>query len=181
MPDIRPPENEATPQEIWPPVFRASILGAVIAKQVNYVGFADKRAATVITINSFLIPIALSGLGHPHWHWGILLGVVASVLSILFAVVSLIPKRYTRKGDHEPPLLHFSSIAEYTEEAYMRKMAEMLDHPSLIGKMVARDLYRMSTVILTPKFRLLKLSYISFLTGYALALIALIAGHLGAP
>lgn len=166
-------DKKATPSEVWPPVFRASILGAVIAKQVNYVGFADKRAATVITVNSFLIPIALSGLTRPHWRWGILLGVAASVLSIFFAVVSLIPKRYTRKGDHEPPLLHFSGIAEYTEGAYITKMASMLTDTTAIGEMVARDLYRMSTLILIPKFRLLKLSYISFLGGYTLALIAI--------
>jgi hypothetical protein len=177
MPGSHTNQNEATTNEIWPPVFRASILGAVMAKQVNYVGFADKRAATVITVNSFLIPIALSGLGRTHWRWGILLGVTASVLSILFAVISLIPKRYTRKGDHEPPLLHFSSIAEYTEEAYLKKMAEMLHDSTRIGKMVARDLYRMSTVILTPKFKLLKLSYISFIAGYTLALIAIFAGQ----
>ena len=177
MPDSRTTKNEVTTQEVWPPVFRASILGAVIAKQVNYVGFADKRAATVITVNSFLIPIALSGLARPLWRWGIVLGVAASVLSILFAVVSLIPKRYTRKGDQEPPLLHFSSIAEYTEEAYIKKMAEMLADPTSIGKMVARDLYRMSTVILTPKFKLLKLSYISFIGGYTLALMAIFAGQ----
>jgi len=177
MSDSTPTDNKVTPQEIWPPVFRASILGAAISKQVNYVGFADKRAATVITVNSFLIPIALSGLDRPHWRWGILIGVAASVLSILFAVVSLIPKRYTRKGDHKPPLLHFSSIAEYTEEAYIEKMAEMLADSKSIGKMVARDLYRMSTVILIPKFKLLKLSYISFLLGYTLALIAIFAGQ----
>ncbi|WP_300675027.1 Pycsar system effector family protein [Desulfoluna sp.] len=177
MPDATH-EHELTTQEVWPPVFRAAILGAVIAKQVNYVGFADKRAATVITINSFLIPIALSGLGRPHWRWGILLGVFASVLSILFAVISLIPKRYTRKGDQKPPLLHFSSIAEYTEEAYIKKMAEMLGDSKSIGTMVARDLYRMSTVILTPKFKLLKLSYISFLIGYTLALLAIFAGQI---
>jgi len=177
MPDPKPPEHDPLKQTIWPPVFRASILGAVIAKQVNYVGFADRRAATVITVNSFLIPIALSGLVRPHWHWGILLGVSASVLSILFAVLSLIPRRYTRKGDHKPPLLHFSSIAEYTEDAYIEKMAEMLDDSATIGTMVARDLYRMSTVILTPKFKLLKLSYISFLAGYTLALIAIFTGQ----
>ncbi len=170
------PSTETQPPtatEVWPPIFRASILGAIIAKQVNYVGFADKRAATVITINSFLIPIALSGVTRPHWQWGILLGVAASVLSIFFAVVSLIPKRYTRKGDDKPPLLHFSSIAEYTEEAYITKMATMLSDTTAIGEMVARDLHRMSTFILIPKFRLLKLSYISFIGGYTLALIAI--------
>lgn len=73
MSDSTPTDNKVTPQEIWPPVFRASILGAAISKQVNYVGFADKRAATVITVNSFLIPIALSGLDRPHWRWGILI------------------------------------------------------------------------------------------------------------
>lgn len=172
-----PTDHDPLKQTIWPPVFRASILGAVISKQINYVGFADRRAATVITVNSFLIPIALSGLGRPQWHWGILLGVSASVLSIFFAVLSLIPRRYTKKGDPKPPLLHFSSIAEYTEEAYIEKMAEMLENSATIGTMVARDLYRMSTVILTPKFKLLKLSYISFLAGYTLALAAIFAGQ----
>jgi hypothetical protein len=114
MPDSKTFKNEASTQEVWPPVFRASILGAVISKQVNYVGFADKRAATVITVNSLLISIALSGLNRPHWRWGILLGVSASVRSILFAVVSPSPKAIRKKGTQSPPLLHASSIAEYT-------------------------------------------------------------------
>jgi hypothetical protein len=47
----------------------------------------------------------------------------------------------------------------------------MLGDSESMGTMAARDLYRMSTVILTPKFRLLKLSW-------TLALLAIFAGQL---
>ena len=49
-------------------------------------------------------------------------------------------------------------------------MAAALSNTSEIGKHVAHDLYRMSTMILGRKFYWLKWSFFTFLGGYSIAL-----------
>ncbi len=154
----------------WPAAFRGSILSALIAKHLSYIGFADRRAYAILTINSFLVPISLGGVGRPDFLPSILVAVVTALLSILFAIISLLPKKYIKKDDSFHYLLHFSSIQEYDEDTYVREMAAALSNTSEIGKHVAHDLYRMSTMILGRKFYWLKWSFFTFLGGYSIAL-----------
>ncbi|MEQ8352821.1 MAG: DUF5706 domain-containing protein [Leptospiraceae bacterium] len=162
----------------WPAAFRGSILSALIAKHLSYIGFADRRAYAILTINSFLIPISLSGVGRQDFLPSILVAVITALLSILFAIISLLPKKYTKKGDRFHYLLHFSSIQDYDEDTYVKEMADALSDTNEIGKHVAHDLYRMSTMILGRKFYWLKWSFFSFLSGYSLAISFIVVGLL---
>tara|TARA_B100001939_G_scaffold276002_1_gene244103 strand:+ start:5715 stop:6263 length:549 start_codon:yes stop_codon:yes gene_type:complete len=162
----------------WPAAFRGSILSALIAKHLSYIGFADRRAYAILTINSFLIPISLSGVGRQDFLPSILVAVITALLSILFAIISLLPKKYIKKDDSFHYLLHFSSIQEYDEDTYVREMAEALSNTNEIGKHVAHDLYRMSTMILGRKFYWLKWSFFTFLSGYSLAISFIVVGLL---
>ena len=162
----------------WPAAFRGSILSALIAKHLSYIGFADRRAYAILTINSFLVPISLGGVNTPDFLPSIVIAMFTALLSILFAIISLLPKKYIKKDDSFHYLLHFSSIQEYDEDTYVREMAEALSNTSEIGRHVAHDLYRMSTMILGRKFYWLKWSFFSFLSGYSLAISFIVVGLL---
>lgn len=159
------PENEK-----WPAAFRGSILSAVIAKHLSYIGFADRRAYAILTINSFLIPLSLGGAHRPDFIPGILVAVMAALFSMLFAIISLLPKKYIKKDQDAAYLLHFSSIQDYDEETYVYKLSEALSDPRELTRHVAHDLYRMSTMILGRKFYWLKWSFFIFLSGYSIAI-----------
>lgn len=163
------PQSTLPESDKWPAAFRGSILSALISKHLSYIGFADRRAYAILTINSFLVPISLGGASRADFLPAILVAIVTALSSILFAIISLLPKKYTKKAPGFHYLLHFSSIQEYDEETYVKEMGELFANPQEIGKHVAHDLYRMSTMILGRKFFWLKLSFFSFLSGYSLA------------
>ncbi|MCB1305312.1 MAG: hypothetical protein KDK37_13580 [Leptospiraceae bacterium] len=164
------PATQSSDDGKWPAAFRGSILSALISKHLSYIGFADRRAYAVLTINSFLVPISLSGVSRTEFLPGILVAIVTALISIFFAIISLLPKKYVRKGERFDYLMHFSSIQEFEEDEYVAKMGEVLAETQEIGKHVAHDLYRMSTNILGRKFFWLKWSFFTFLAGYSLAL-----------
>jgi len=149
----------------WPAAFRASILSATIAKHVSYVGLADRRAHILLTINAFLIPLALSVVEKPVFKVGAIVLIIASVLSIIFSVLILLPKKYARQGHEHAHLLHFSEISHMSEEEYLKDMMKAFGKKEEIIKMVSVDLYHLSNSILAPKFRWLRFGYGSFLVG----------------
>ncbi len=163
------PENEN-----WPALLRGSVLSSAQSKHVQYISLADRRAQVIITINAFLIPLALSAYDKEDIQLGILLFILAATLSIIFAVVSLMPKRYRPSPTGQRNLLHFSGIWQYDEEAYKALMRESLESRNTITELMVSDIYHLSNDVLRPKFRWIRLSFYAFLAGMACA-VALIA------
>ena len=60
-----------------------------------------------------MIPLAISAYQNPQIRLGITLYVLAAALSIFFAVISLMPKRYQTDSGGKSNLLHFSGIWQY--------------------------------------------------------------------
>jgi len=83
---------------------------------VQYISLADRRAQVIIAINAFLIPLALSAYDNAAIRLGILLFILTAALSIFFAIVSLMPKRYRPDPSGQRNLLHFSGIWQYDED-----------------------------------------------------------------
>jgi len=154
-----------TTEEKWPAALRGNIISRVMHKNIYYVGLADRRAQVMITINSFLIPLSLAVVEKAEFRLGILVLILFAVLSMLFAIISLMPKKFVRKRHKHPDLFHHSHIQTYTEKDYLANMAKLFVDPNEIGRMAAYDIYHMSTYVLKPKFKWLKYSYFTFLLG----------------
>ena len=90
------PNPTPSAENHWPALLRGSVLSSAQSKHVQYISLADRRAQVVITINAFLIPIAISAYQIQEIRIGITLYVIAAALSIFFAVICLMPKRYQR-------------------------------------------------------------------------------------
>ena len=177
---MKEPANESPPSATdknWPALLRGSVLSSAQSKHVHYIALADRRAQVIITINAFLIPLALTGYEKVEIRLGIILFALAASLSIIFAIVALMPKRYRTDPEGKPNLLHFSSIWRFDEESYKALMRDALEDRNTITELMVSDLYHLSNDVLRPKFRYIRLSFYAFLAGLFSALIC-IAGPL---
>jgi len=164
-----------TESKNWPALLRGSVLSSAQSKHVQYISLADRRAQVIITINAFLVPLALSAYDNAEIRLGILLFILAAILSIVFAIISLMPKRYRPDPAGQRNLLHFSGIWQYDEDAYKALMRESLESRNTITELMVSDIYHLSHDVLRPKFFWIRLSFYAFLAGMicALALIAI--------
>lgn len=166
-------KSKSTPEtNHWPALLRGSVLSSVQSKHVQYISLADRRAQVIVTINAFLIPLILSSYkSMPEIRLGMLIVVVCAALSIFFAVMSLMPKRY--RGNHQGSrsLLHFSGIWEHNEAEYIEHMRLALDDRTTITEYMVSDIYHLSHDVLRPKFFWIRLSFYAFLSGLAASLL----------
>jgi hypothetical protein len=172
------PSNTASTPETnnWPALLRGSVLSSVQSKHVQYISLADRRAQVIVTINAFLIPLILSSYkSMPEIRLGILIVVVCAALSIFFAVMSLMPKRYRGTYLGTRSRLHFSGIWGYSEAEYLEHMRSALDERTTITEYMVSDIYHLSHDVLRPKFFWIRLSFYAFLTGLAASLIFVVA------
>ncbi len=153
----------------WPALLRGTVISATISKHMSYIALADRKAQNIITINAFLVPISLTGIRSADFRVGTVIAIITAITSILFAIISLLPKKYYDKH-HKDELLHFSAIQYFSEDEYVKELGRSLKDESKIGKIAAQDIYHMSKNILVPKFRWIHHSYITFLIGNFIAL-----------
>jgi hypothetical protein len=155
----------------WPALLRGSVLSSAQSKHVQYISLADRRAQVMITINAFLIPLAISAYQLPKIRLGVSLYVLAAALSIFFAVMCLMPKRYQAAVGGKSNLLHFSGIWQYDEDSYKAMMRDSLENRNSITELMVSDIYHLSHDVLRPKFRWMRLSFYAFLSGLLSALL----------
>ncbi len=165
------PNPTPSAENHWPALLRGSVLSSAQSKHVQYISLADRRAQVVITINAFLIPIAISAYKIQEIRIGITLYVIAAALSIFFAVICLMPKRYQRDATGKTNLLHFSGIWLHDEATYKALMRDSLENRNSITELMVSDIYHLSHDVLRPKFRWMRLSFYAFLTGLFSALL----------
>jgi len=158
----------------WPALLRGSVLSSTQSKHVQYISLTDRRAQVIITINAFLIPLTLSGYEKTEIRTGIFLFTLAAALSIFFAIISLMPKRYKRDVSGNANLLHFSGIWQYDEASYKEQMKASLESRNTITELMISDIYHLSHDVLRPKFKWIRLSFYAFLTGLVCALIFIV-------
>lgn len=147
----------------WPALLRGSVLSSAQSKHVQYISLADRRAQVIITINAFLIPLSLSAYDKTEIRAGISFLIITAAISIFFAIMSLMPKRYRPDSQGKRNLLHFSGIWQYDEETYKALMRESLESRNTITELMVSDIYHLSNDVLRPKFRFIRLSFYTFL------------------
>lgn len=99
------PDNDTTtaafgPREIlaqtpdtpyWNAMLRGSVLSAALAKNNAYIVVADLRARGMVLINSFVIPLAITGAELSATLLPAMCAIIGCALSIIAAMISLYP------------------------------------------------------------------------------------------
>lgn len=145
--------------------------------QLDLLALADTKASIMISITgmsaSVLVASDMLGLGHSG---ELLLPSGALLLTFLtaltFAVLAARPPRRTKRGERGPAtldadassVLHFASISRLTRDAYVDHMAEVLTCSERTHRHMIVHLHELGSW-LERKFRLLRVSYGTFLGG----------------
>lgn len=150
--------------EMLPSLMRSNMLRMVLTKHIELNKAADAKANMLLTAASIVIAITISSGMERDTAMMIMLG--SSLLSVVFAILVIIPKPYHKSGK-ENNLLYFRSFREMTEEDYIAAMEEMMVTKKEIYRQYIRDIYQYGAITLTQKYRLLTVGLILFIIGLA--------------
>ncbi len=143
---------------------------------------ADSKANILISVNSIIISIIISGLiktldSHPHLVVPTYMILTINVITIVFAILTLRPNissgKFTRKDieDKNTNLLFFGNFHGMTREDYKWGMEEMMTDSNYLYSSLIDDIYFLGKV-LGRKYRFLRLAYSIFMYGIIIAVIA---------
>jgi hypothetical protein len=142
--------------------------------QQNYVQqtiVADSKANIMITLSSLVLSFSITQLGNVQWRIPLIILMAASLGALVTAILAVLPrgvnargKSYQRKGVVFNPLF-FGHLAHLEYEDALEKYAAIMKEPEKIYHAIVTDLYGMSKVLSKSKYKFLRWSYITFLTG----------------
>jgi len=135
---------------------------------------ADTKANIIITVSSIVLTLSLGKLDQADLRDSVLTLTFFTLLALLLAVLAVLPKyRPLRLTTTELPdnfnLLFFGHFAELPRERYLAEVARTLNPGGSIYEAMANDVYSLGTYLAHHKYRYLRGSYLSFLSGFILA------------
>ena len=137
---------------------------------------ADTKASIVITVSSIVLTLSLGKWNDPDLRYSVLTLDAFTLLALLLAVLAVLPKyRPWKLTTTELPvgfnLLFMGHFAELSRERFLAEIARSLKTDGSVYCAMANDIYSLGSYLAHHKYRYLRLSYLSFLTGFVLALI----------
>ena len=150
--------------------------------QTNLSAMADSKANIMISVNSIIISIMISGLltviiSNPHLAVPFFLLVIVCVTAIVFSVLATRPKitsgRFTQEDiqNKKINLLFFGNFYNMNLQEYEWAMKEMLNSRDYLYDSMIKDIYFLG-IVLAKKYKYLRISYNIFMYGLILVIIA---------
>ena len=133
---------------------------------------ADTKASILITISSIVLTISLSRSENPQLRPALLTLASACLISLLLAIIAVLPTFARRRSDHRPTefnLLFFGHFASMTNEQYMAEMEHVLSSDALLYETAVRDIHSLGVYLYRKKYRFLRFAYVALLAGFILA------------
>ena len=150
--------------------------------QTNLSAMADSKANIMISVNSIIISIMISGLltvviSNPHLAVPFFLLVAVCVTAIVFSVLATRPKISSGRFSQEDiqnkkiNLLFFGNFYNMNLQEYEWAMREMLNSRDYLYESMIKDIYFLG-IVLAKKYKYLRISYNIFMYGLILVIIA---------
>lgn len=161
---------ESQDASYWEAMLRGQIMSTMIDKTSSFIALADQKAQAMIILNSILIPVALNWIEQPEFRISAALAIMTAIFSILTSILCIYPKRRHGSkpcGDYNH--FHFGDIGRMSEEKYLFMFKPIFNDLDRLSEETAKDLHDISSNILLPKYRWLKLSYGCFFVGNLIA------------
>jgi hypothetical protein len=141
---------------------------------VTLSGLADTKASIIITVSSIVLTLSIGKLDQPELRLSVLTLTGFTLLALLLAILAVLPKyRPLRLTTVELPptfnLLFFGHFAELPRDRFLAEMARKMMPNGLIYETMAKDIYSLGYYLAHHKYRYLRFSYLSFLTGFIAA------------
>lgn len=137
---------------------------------------ADTKASIVITVSSIVLTLSLGKWNDPDLRYSVLTLDAFTLLALLLAVLAVLPKyRPWKLTTTELPvgfnLLFMGHFSELSRERFLAEIARSLKTDGSVYCAMANDIYSLGSYLAHHKYRYLRLAYLSFLTGFVLALL----------
>jgi hypothetical protein len=150
------------------------ILRTTQQHHVTLSAMADTKASIIITVSSIVLTLSMGKLDQPELRLSVLTLTVFTLLALLLAILAVLPKyRPLRlKTSELPPhfnLLFFGHFAELSRERYLAEIARTMKPDGSVYAAMAKDIYSLGYYLAHHKYFYLRLSYLSFLTGFIAA------------
>jgi len=166
----------ATPKEVPRPFSgvtpRSSVDNLLRTAQQHHVQLslmADTKASILITISSIVLTIALSRSGDPHLRPALLTLAAACLISLLLAIVAVLPTFARRSPQIQRNILFFGHFSSMSEDEYMQAMEEILSSDARLYEAAVRDIHSLGIYLYRKKYRYLRFAYVALLSGFILA------------
>ena len=138
----------------------------------------DTKANLLITANSIILSVVLGSL-YPRleedWHLIFAVGgmVLTNTFSIVFAILATLPELKELKEEkvNDDDLMTFDGFYHMSEENYKACVMTVLEERDTLYPSILTDIYRL-VVQLGRKYRLIRISYLVFLYGTILSVMA---------
>ena len=140
---------------------------------------ADAKANIMITVTSIVFSVTVANLDNEVMKWPLLAFAFGSFLALLFAIFAIIPNtdypkmKGSNEIDRDPPIfnpLFFGHFAHLDIHEYKEDYAKILMTDDKIYDSMAGDIYGQGKILALKKYKFLKWSYNSFLSGMSIAI-----------
>jgi hypothetical protein len=156
-----------------------NILRTTQQHHVALSSMADTKANIIITVSSIVLTLTFGRINEPELRVSVLTLGVFTLIALLLAILAVLPKYRPLKlsGEELPAnfnLLFFGHFSELSRERYLAEMCRVLTPDGTPYATWATDIYSLGTYLGSNKYRYLRWSYLSFLTGFILASLELL-------
>ena len=135
---------------------------------------ADAKANIMITVTSIVFSVTVANLDNEVMKWPLLAFAFGCFFSLLFAIFAIIPNtnypkvKGSKEIDRDSPIfnpLFFGHFAHLDIHEYKEDYAKILMTDDNVYDSMAGDIYGQGKILALKKYKYLKWSYNSFLTG----------------
>jgi Family of unknown function (DUF5706) len=147
------------------------VLRTVQQHHVHLSALADTKAGLIITISSIVLTIALARASDPSLRPALLTLAAACLLSLLLAIIAVLPTFAGGRKIANRNLLFFGHFGPLSEEEFLDEMTRILSSDRTLYETALRDIYSLGKYLYRKKYRFLRYAYVSLLAGFILATI----------
>ena len=135
---------------------------------------ADAKSNIMITVTSIVFSVTVANLDNEVMKWPLLAFAFGCFFSLLFAIFAIIPNtnypkvKGSKEIDRDSPIfnpLFFGHFAHLDIHEYKEDYAKILMTDDNVYDSMAGDIYGQGKILALKKYKYLKWSYNSFLTG----------------
>ncbi len=172
-------KNPDIPEKGIETMFRVSL-----RNHLNLSRLADNKANTLISVNAIIISIVLSALfpkldSNPYLIYPCIILLTFTVATVIISILSTIPQTShgqlskEKIANKEGNILFFGNFHNMPLDDFEWGIEELMQDRDYLYKSLSRDLYFLGKV-LHRKYKLLRISYIVFVTGLFVSISAFI-------
>lgn len=142
----------------------------------HLIAMADTKASIVITVCSIIATFSMGQAKSPHLKWGLITLSLFCVLSLILAILAIMPRIQLSKrlevDVHAPMfnILFFGHFMAMKYEAFESRLEEIISSDREVYRTQMRDVYGLG-IVLVKKYQFLKMSYMCFMNGFMISIL----------